>query len=1016
MRSGILLLALLAACARPAEGLRLTPEGDGPTVTIDWDAEPLPELPFPNDLSTIADASSPTGLRLNIPTKTRTEYEHHTRVKLDELTGFGVYQPISVGFEAPLDLDNIVARHPDDFETSDPFADDAFYLIDVTPGSPDYGKPVALDVGHGRYPYDVMQPDRYFSNDPRAGEPSLIFETADEDLNGNGEIDPGEDTDGDGILDVPNVYPVGGDPFEDLLTFYERETNSLVVRPVMPLREETTYAMVLTSRLIGEDGNPIRSPWEYVNHTRQTHALEPLRDILPEFGLSTDDVAYAWTFTTGRITGDLRDLHAALFDGTGPYRKLHDAIPMTITEATQIHAQTTSDQWNLPETVLSTTLPLLGLASGEGVNVIIDSYDAFADRMVGGAFITTNLLTDVDDGGSDTSDEWWKLNPATGEVVQTPLRVAFNCIVPKAVNGFKQPFQVGIYGHGYGSSRVEFIAWAGTLARFGIAACSMDSPGHGATLGKEELQSTADLLALTGLTPFMHNLFDSRARDLNNDGELDSGADQWVADPFHTRDQVRQQVLDWMTFTRALQNCGTGTMQLTGYDENGHPFDTGGTRATCDWDDDGVPDIGGPGNKFTMFGGSLGGINAGVAAAVIPEISAFVPVVPGGGIADVGIRTEIGGAVEAFVGRLLNPLLIGYADGDGVRVTQMAVSITDMKELTVDRIPSIPAGGHVELYNERTGEMRQAPIFADGHFRVGILADAMNATDKRKATGMPDSGPVEGAVYEIAHNKGLGDPLTLEVYDADGNLVREISSWSADVVHEGITMRVGSPLVAMAEGNGELRGSPTARRLATVSAMVLEGGDPIAYARHYTEDPFQDLGGKPTNVLLMPTIGDPWVTINTGVALARAAGVVDWQHVDDRYGMTVDQWLIDRQVIRGVEERGPWRDTLGNPILFDPDDLDDGTDDFGAPSDAPLRATLTSSAGMSGLRMPYVEPTGIHGFSVPEPERAFDISSYAVYLIGSYLASGGTKLEDRPCMEDGSCSDFPPFPAVVGVQ
>ena len=45
----------------------------------------------------------------------------------------------------------------------------------------------------------------------------------------------------------------------------------------------------------------------------------------------------------------------------------------------------------------------------------------------------------------------------------------------------------------------------------------------------------------------------------------------------------------------------------------------------------------------------------------------------------------------------------------------------------------------------------------------------------------------------------------------------------------------------------------------------------------------------------------------------------------------------------------------------------------------------------------------------------FDISNYAVYLIGSYLASGGTKLEDRPCYEDGSCTDFPPFPATTEV-
>ena len=62
------------------------------------------------------------------------------------MTGFGVFTPISVRFDAPLDLDNIAQRHADDYDTSD----DALFLIDVTPGSPTYGQPVELDIGHGR--------------------------------------------------------------------------------------------------------------------------------------------------------------------------------------------------------------------------------------------------------------------------------------------------------------------------------------------------------------------------------------------------------------------------------------------------------------------------------------------------------------------------------------------------------------------------------------------------------------------------------------------------------------------------------------------------------------------------------------------------------------------------------------------------------------------------------------------------------------------------------------------------
>ena len=214
---------LLPACGGN-QGLRATPDGSGPRILIDWDAEPLPELPFPNDLATRPDPTSPTGLRLNFSQEAATEVERKARRKVNELTGFGIFAPLSVRFEAPLDLDNIAQRHADDYDTTD----DALFIIDITPGSPTYGQPVELDIGHGRFPGDLFGPEAYFPNEPRDWTPSLLYELAEEDLNGNGVLDPGEDTDYDGVLDHPNVYPEGGDPRIDLLTWYERETDTLI--------------------------------------------------------------------------------------------------------------------------------------------------------------------------------------------------------------------------------------------------------------------------------------------------------------------------------------------------------------------------------------------------------------------------------------------------------------------------------------------------------------------------------------------------------------------------------------------------------------------------------------------------------------------------------------------------------------------------------------------------------------------------------------------------------------------
>jgi hypothetical protein len=163
------MLTLLLACAPPSEGLRLTPTGDGPVVRVDWDALPLADIPFPNDLATRPDPSSPTGLRLNLPLTATTRQEVEVREKVDTLTGFGLFSPITVAFDAPLDLDVLAQRHRDDPALGAArFADDAVFLIDVTEGSPTFGLPVELDLGEGRFPMDVPDPARYFPNEHRA--------------------------------------------------------------------------------------------------------------------------------------------------------------------------------------------------------------------------------------------------------------------------------------------------------------------------------------------------------------------------------------------------------------------------------------------------------------------------------------------------------------------------------------------------------------------------------------------------------------------------------------------------------------------------------------------------------------------------------------------------------------------------------------------------------------------------------------------------------------------------------
>ena len=67
---------LTVSCAGPGpDGLRTTPNGEGPQVVWDLEALPLPTIPFPNDFATRVDAMSPTGRRLNVSMVAPTDVE-----------------------------------------------------------------------------------------------------------------------------------------------------------------------------------------------------------------------------------------------------------------------------------------------------------------------------------------------------------------------------------------------------------------------------------------------------------------------------------------------------------------------------------------------------------------------------------------------------------------------------------------------------------------------------------------------------------------------------------------------------------------------------------------------------------------------------------------------------------------------------------------------------------------------------------------------------------------------------
>ena len=993
----------LPSCVAEEEGLRRTPEGTGPRVDFDLDARPIPEIPFPNDIATRPDVSSPTGRRLNVSLQAVTRLEERVRRKINQLDGFGTYSPITVSFDKPLDIENLRRRQG---PGSDPnrFADDAVLLIDIDPRSPHFGRAVDLDLGNGRFPLVLEKENNYFLNDPRSGISNLVYDTTDEDLNRNGLLDEGEDSDDDGVLDQPNLYPAGTDQYRDLLDFYERQTNTLVIRPLVPLRQGTEYAVVLTDRLVGDDGSPVRSPFAYVHHLSQRESLSRLEKVFaehrPEYDLSLDNIAFAWTFTTQTATSELAQIREGLY-GRGPYTGLDREFPAAVKALLPLYDETYKNRYVLKaQEMLSLIGVLVEMLTGwsrEEYQPLLDTYKN-VDYVVMGSLESPNFL--------DNAEEVFELDPRTGLNGYGRHQVYFTLVIPKETPLHKPPFPVAFYSHGYTGSRLEVFAFAGALARFGLATMAIDAYGHG-TVIKLTPQQEEDIKALVEplhLLPFWQALRTGRARDLDCDGVADSGGDFWTADTFHTRDVVRQSIVDYVSAIRMLRGFDGEHLWDEDVDQNGQKELAG------DFNADGVVDVGGEKNSYFITGISLGGILSMIVPAVEPAVVAAAPVAGGGGLADIGIRSTQGGVVEAVFLKILGPLVVGVPDGQGGVVPSFNVYRVNRRVVApFARARRIEPGMRLRLTNLRNGEWREVRAREEGRFRLTVPADWGRDRFACRADHPEDAGEP-------------GDRLRLEIFSADGRLVEVIEKFELEQpwVFYGRSYQNGDPLVSPVEGFGHLRATPELRRFMSFAQMILERGDPINYAPHYFLEPLYP--DALSRVLLIGTVGDMNVPINTAVAQGRAAGLIPYALDDARYGKPADQVLVENFVLEGLEKLRRFADDPrfhdDREILLDPDVLSEGGDGFDAPRlNPPLRLKTEHLAGgqpvgVSGVRFPYLNPRGQHGFDIPHPAKAFDMDSYLINLIGYYFARGGTVILDDVCLEDLSCSFFEEeFPA-----
>ncbi|MEO7330486.1 MAG: hypothetical protein ABI193_18065, partial [Minicystis sp.] len=871
-------VVLANGCAPPPqEALMAAEKGPGPMVKFDVFHLPLPEIPLPNDFATRFDASSPTMRRVNASIEAApTKWEQATRRDLDKLTGWGTLAPITVAFTEPLDVEVIYQRHHNDLLD---FKDDAVLVLDVSPGSPGLCEAVPLDLGQGNYPEILPRLDVY-ADDPRESLQQLQFEEVEEDLNGNGLLDPGEDTDMDGVLDHPNTR--NGKPGSPPMEFYERETNTLIMKPMMPMREATTYAVVLTKRLTSTSGHPVRSPFEGINHAEQTHDLAKLGGCLERYGLTLNDVSFTWTFSTQSISHDYIQVRDGLY-GKGPLAKLASDYPPDVTRLRDIRdpGPGVSNTKVVPGAQFEPLLAQLGGGSEAEQKAALDAM-RFVDYHVIGEVSSPQFFPRNDSSGKmlPLYEQVWNLDaPPRTEAVP------FWLFVPKNRQG---PTPVVVFVHGHGGSKFDGLAVAGLFARYGVATLAIDAPGHGVSLEPDQTAIVKVLFGQAKLQGFGEALLDGRALDFNGDGKLDPGADYWTSAIFHTRDNVRQTQVDLMQVVRVLRSFDGVRKWTDG---------SGLTGLAGDFDCDGKVDVGGA-SPLILAGGSLGGIITGVGVAVEPQFSAGIAIVPGGMLSEIGARSGLGGVRNSMVLRVMAPLFTSGPDGLTVTVPDAE---TESATVAVSALSALNEHDTVVLINHVTGEHRCGAVGTGGHFRVAVPSDAGDSLEFRAYAGVLPTEERTGCKIP----EGVTPTAVVTALDRDVHI-------------GGFTWEKGAGLTSFNDGFGMRRATPELRRMLGIAQVALESADPMNWAPYWEQHRTFTYGtGESPNarVMLFPSIGDPGVPIASGIALARAAGFVEYDKVDPRYGKSQNQLIIDTWAVEGLSRTKRYTNSKGDGVL-----------------------------------------------------------------------------------------------------
>lgn len=896
-------------------------------------------IPFPNDMLCRFDPGTATKCRLNLGTKKSTRNESMNMQHLDELDGFSTYAPIIVSFNGPIDPTTVNSN--------------TVLVVNIDPKSPYFGEKVALDLGRGDFPVKMKDPYPLFPGDTYSKDMSLL-------------------------MPDDNTYDMNEDGFPVFVDFYQEKSHTLMIRPRIPLRIGTRYAVVITRGVKGFSPSgmekPVRSPLPWVNVPSQTPFLDQGMPAIARYGADSGNIAFAWTFVTSTVQNQVEEVRNGLY-GKGLFAWLKDMATQGFVDIHNTSIPFDGDGSRPKEYPLDPHDNIYTL-KGTFVDGLIKVIAAFLPQAKNYKFNYVDYfvfgdLQSVD--FRDTPDRVWQINDKTGFAKVENYKIPFMIMIPKATAHHKPPFKVVLYAHGNQTSRFELLLFANYIARQGLAAIVVDEIGHGPLIqgvrgllrelgsnpGMQEvvLKALAALVLPGGANELKGMTMDEmvarlgqvglikeftkygRAVDLNQDGQLENGEGFFVANPFEQRDIFRQMMVDYFVIARLIKSLNPaavppafkGDPQKATYAELLPHFKAG------DFNADGVLDLGGPANPLYMAGVSLGGIMTTLVTSYEPQIRAATPFVAGGGLGSVLMRSHLRERLKQGLYYAIGPVLsVCKANG------RLYFGFNDALGFSVQKDGTVQCNGDLSGAVYSVVDVGYESMSAQNTDN-GNHAFTLFSTD-------------ETAWLALASDKG--DTWTVSLNTNGGESVKFI---------------VQAPVDGMASP----RDSHKFLANFVVTQTILDPADPINAVSRLLRNPGPQ---GPKNFLQMAVIGDFTVPVATQVGLARAAGFFgldtkDWEYWDDQF--------IDHGIVAGQDHSVDDMEGLGNG--------------FGP---VPPMQTVN---GECAVRFANVH--GNHEYMAePKPDGpGFDWATFALNQASLFLGSGGKKVVDDPCIEKNSC-------------